>query len=370
MAIPKVFVSSTCFDLAEVREQLSRFIRSFGFEPVLSEHGDVFYKPDCHTHDSCLHEVSNCHLLVLIIGGRFGGEYVSDKTKSITNAEYVAARACGIPIFTYVRDSVLADHRIFQKNRTKDFVKQITYPSIDDQNHALDIFQFLDDVRKHPENNAIEGFQTFQDIETHLRKQWAGMIFDLLRSRHFSTQISATNNLISGLATTSKKLEDLVKSLYLSSDKEGAEKEIELIEIASKTEIFFECVLRPEWIKEGDFLLSSTKINSAAVSQVEPAGKTWARYLVDTGLFEEDKVPLDPEDPDTAWDDALKCLVTEENHSYFVIGLDENPMVPSLFSKYVVKSSSGQREKALNRILEKFSASGLLTKRRSPKSSN
>ncbi len=50
MAVPKVFVSSTCFDLSEIREQLSRFISNYGFESVLSEHGDVFYHPDLHTH--------------------------------------------------------------------------------------------------------------------------------------------------------------------------------------------------------------------------------------------------------------------------------------------------------------------------------
>ena len=32
MATPKVFVSSTCFDLKEVRDSISRFIKSFGFE--------------------------------------------------------------------------------------------------------------------------------------------------------------------------------------------------------------------------------------------------------------------------------------------------------------------------------------------------
>ena len=89
MATPKVFVSSTCFDLGEIREQLARFINSYGFDPILSDHGDVFYKPDCHTHDSCIHEVSNCQLFILIIGGRFGGEYVYDNSKSITNAAYL-----------------------------------------------------------------------------------------------------------------------------------------------------------------------------------------------------------------------------------------------------------------------------------------
>ena len=92
MAIPRVFVSSTCYDLGEIREAIGGFCEGFGFEAVLSDRGDVFYHPDLHTHNSCIFEVQNCHLLVLIIGGRFGGAYISDKQKSITNAEYAAAR--------------------------------------------------------------------------------------------------------------------------------------------------------------------------------------------------------------------------------------------------------------------------------------
>ncbi|MFQ1840348.1 DUF4062 domain-containing protein [Aeromonas veronii] len=175
MAAPKVFVSSTCFDLGEVREQLRRFIQSFGFEAVLSENGDVFYHPDLHTHESCIHEVSNCKLFILIIGGRFGGENVTDKSKSITNAEYMAARESQIPIFTYIRRSVLSNHHIFQQNKKKDFASEIEYPAIEKQEHALNIFSFIDDVRKAPTNNAFEGFDGFPEIESHLRKQWAGI---------------------------------------------------------------------------------------------------------------------------------------------------------------------------------------------------
>ena len=120
MASPKVFVSSTCFDLSEVREQLRRFIESFGFEAILSEHGDVFYHPDLHTHEACIQEVSNCHLFILIVGGRFGGEYIFDREKSITNAEYLAARKSGIPIFTYVRETVISNHFLYQQNKDQD----------------------------------------------------------------------------------------------------------------------------------------------------------------------------------------------------------------------------------------------------------
>lgn len=355
MAAPKVFVSSTCFDLSEIREQLSKFIRSFGFEPVLSEHGDVFYKPEFHTHESCLREISNCHLFVLIIGGRFGGEYVYDKTKSITNAEYLAARHCNLPIFTYVRSNVLANHHIYAQNKKKDFVTNIDYPAIEKQEHAIDIFQFIDDVRRSPVNNAFESFVNFQDIEAHLRKQWAGLFFDLLRSREIVSQISVTNQLISAVQLTSDKLEELVKSLYISSNRAVAEQAIAAIDAVSEIELFFETVLRPEWVKkEARYWLDETKVDLKAVSEVSPVDLSWHEYLVATGIFEHTDYPTDDEGFET--EVGLRCMVSNESNTYFVIGIKEldDVRTPALYEQWVRLSTSEQREKALEKVFDRF----------------
>ncbi len=42
MAVPRMFISSTCFDLHEVRRNIRDFISNFGYEPVMSEYGDIF----------------------------------------------------------------------------------------------------------------------------------------------------------------------------------------------------------------------------------------------------------------------------------------------------------------------------------------
>lgn len=361
MATPKVFVSSTCFDLGEVREQLARFIRSYGFDPVLSEHGDVFYKPECHTHESCLHEVSNCQLFVLIIGGRFGGEYVYDKTKSITNAEYSAAKACKIPVFTYVRSGVLSNHHFYQQNKKKEFVADIEYPAIEKQEYAIDIFNFIDEVRRSSENNAIEGFVNFQGIENHLRKQWAGLFFDLLRSKELTSQMNVTNHLISEVRSSSKKLEDLVKSFYIASNKDQAAREIAAIETASDVEIFFETVLRPSWIKNERYLLDRSKLDIDIAASVSPKGKKWNEYLVAAGLFTDDLYPENPDDDDGRYLAGLTCEVTIEQNEFFVIGIDdlENEEVPMLFEKAVKGSTSEQRKRALVSIFDKFGTSAV-----------
>lgn len=42
MSKPRVFVSSTYYDLKYVRERLERFISAYCFEPILFEKDEVF----------------------------------------------------------------------------------------------------------------------------------------------------------------------------------------------------------------------------------------------------------------------------------------------------------------------------------------
>lgn len=116
MAIPRVFISSTCYDLKYIRENLKYFIRTLGYEPVLSEEGSVYYDPTLDTQDSCLREIPSCQLFVLMIGGRFGGAY-KDTEDSITNNEYREAVKSKIPVFALVDNSVLSDFSFIKRIR-------------------------------------------------------------------------------------------------------------------------------------------------------------------------------------------------------------------------------------------------------------
>lgn len=242
MASPRVFVSSTCYDLADERDGLIEFCDTFGFDTTLSERGDIFYHPDLHTHESCVRETANCQLLVLIIGGRFGGKYKVDQTKSITNAEYSSAVESGIPIFTFVKQDVLNDHNVWQKNKEHEFSNLIVYPSIDNQEHAIDIFKFIDTVRAAPQNNGIFGFKLTRDIFSLLRRQLAGMFYDFLQTRAFTKQMAITNNAVAELTLVSKKIEELVKGVYKNVDAEGAQNAIDSIDKESLAESFLSIV--------------------------------------------------------------------------------------------------------------------------------
>ncbi len=196
MAIPRVFVSSTCYDLKYIRENLRFFIKTIGYDPILSEDGSVFFNPKMHTHQACLAEVPNCQIFILVIGGRYGS-LIKKGSTSITNAEYMEAVKLKIPIFTLVEQAVYSDHYVYTNNRHNKEVDitKIIYPSVDN----IKIFDFIDQVRLNTIDNAIVPFKDFSDIESYLRQQWAGMMFSFLMYQNEKERIADTLTVVSSM---------------------------------------------------------------------------------------------------------------------------------------------------------------------------
>lgn len=281
MAIPRVFISSTCYDLKHIRENLKYFVKTLGYEPVLSDEGDVFYSPSSHTHDSCLKEVETCQIFILIIGGRQGGNY-KDETSSITNNEYREAVRNNIPIFALVETSVHSDHHVFITNKREnpDIVDGISYPSIDD----IRIFGFIDEVRKNTKNNAIFPFRDFSDMESYLKKQWAGMMYDFIIQRSNEENAKITNKLLDDLALATKKSEELIKVLLKSgSNNETAEQTIEEVSNRVQAENFAKLVLSR---------FKMDKLWNTSLEDLEsiPLNGTWIDFLEATPDFHIDEV--------------------------------------------------------------------------------
>jgi len=264
MATPRVFISSTFYDLKYIRENLKYFIRTIGYEPTLSEEGDVFYNPKKHTHDSCITEVPSCQMFVLIIGGRFGGAF-KEGEKSITNIEYLEAIKQKIPVFALVEASVYAEHNVYNENLKKNGkvkADAVAYPSVNN----VKIFEFIDDVRKNVMNNAIVPFRDFSDIEAYLKKQWAGMMFSFLSGLSEEARVSDT---LYELTKMSEKIEFLSKQILTSIGSTKAKLTINLYDAMIKYNCFRDLTyfgIRPtpiDILKANDFIDIGKKFNVA-----------------------------------------------------------------------------------------------------------
>jgi hypothetical protein len=205
-----------------------------GYDAVLSEYNDIFYDPQDHTHESCVKEVSNADIVILIIGSRFGGRGIPNlqslidfktlstsslKTRildhqeqlSVTQYEIFKAIESNIPVYCFVEESVWHDHRVYEENKDKeDVIKNMKFPSIDNNNTAPYIFEFINFMRARIHNNALYSFGKLEDIEGCLLKQWSNLFQSLLSQSKSKTEATKQMNQIT------EQLNDM-KALIMSS---------------------------------------------------------------------------------------------------------------------------------------------------------
>jgi uncharacterized protein DUF4062 len=169
---PTIFVSSTFYDLKQVRADLRDFITSLGLTPVISEYDSFPIDPTISAVENCLKVVEeSADIFVLIIGGRYGT--VKDQGRSVTNMEYLKARAKGIPIYVFIDKSILSILPLWTARPENDFSAVVDSPKL---------FEFVTSVRDTDGVWTIP-FEYAEDITAGLRKQLAYLFMDALGFR-------------------------------------------------------------------------------------------------------------------------------------------------------------------------------------------
>ena len=210
MAKPRIFVSSTYYDLKHIRSSLDNFIESLGFEPVLSEKGDIAYSPDIPLDESCYREASNTDIFVLIIGGRYGSSASTeekrpsraffDRYDSITKKEYDSASSRDIPIYILIEQNVYSEYQTYLRNKSN---KATQYAHVD----SINIFRLIEEILSKPRNNPVHTFERFAEIEEWLKEQWAGLFRELLQRMTGQKQIATLSSQVETLGAINSTLQ-------------------------------------------------------------------------------------------------------------------------------------------------------------------
>lgn len=215
MARLRVFVSSTFYDLRHVRGDLERFIRELGYDPILHERGQIPYGKEEELENYCYREISNCDILVSIIGSRFGTQSRHEES-SISQVELRTALKIGKQVYIFVEKAIEHEFRTYLKNKDNTSVK---YAAADD----IRIYEFIATVRSMQNNNVMQSFESIEEICSFLREQWAGLFQRLL-----GEQIKAKEfDLINDMKSTVRTLNELVE--FVANERQNSNEAIQQI---------------------------------------------------------------------------------------------------------------------------------------------
>ena len=211
MAKPRVFISSTFYDLRQIRVELDKFIEGLGYEPVRNEEGDIPYGKDEALQAYCYKEIANIDVLVSIIGSRYGSAGIikeKEQEYSVSQLELKTALKEDKQVFVFIDKNVFTEYETYILNKNNE---NVIYKYVDNVN----IYKFIEEIKALPHNNNIKGFETAEDITSYLREQFAGLF----------KQFMLDNKRV--IENTAKTLRELVD--YLKEDSQGKDEEINRI---------------------------------------------------------------------------------------------------------------------------------------------
>ncbi len=187
MAAPRVFISSTFYDLKQVRNNIGDFIKSLGYEPVMHERSGVAYSQTAPLENDCYHELASCDIVVCIIGNHFGSQSL-DNDLSITMNEIQNAIKNKKKVYIFIANDVYTEHRTYLLNKdTGTFKSAYT----DD----IRIHEFIAELNKTVKNHVIMSFETTDQIINTLKSQFAGLLQNLLQREASMTEAKTAYDL-------------------------------------------------------------------------------------------------------------------------------------------------------------------------------
>lgn len=229
---PRIFISSTCYDLKFVREDLADFVKEYDYEPILSENGDIGYTPGQNLDKSCYDAMQTSDMVILIVGSEYGsaasGEVKDEFAEyiSITRKEFRTAIDVGIPVFAMIDKKVMTEYGIYETN-VEEIEKNdlpIKFKIVKD----LNVFRFIKEI-KGMITIPIQEFEKSSDIKEFIRKQWADMFKNhlvSLKEEKENKKIESSVNEMKALIQKMDIMLDSVGQNVLSKDNSNKYNEI------------------------------------------------------------------------------------------------------------------------------------------------
>lgn len=213
MAKPRIFVSSTYYDLKQIRNDLAKLFNDLGYDSIRNEAGNIPYENTTTLEENCYKEINYSDVIVHIVGNKFGTESQQIKGKSISQVEIDNAIKLNKHIFIFIDKKVFNEFDTYLLNEDNESLK---YASVNDPR----IFKHIKYLKALPKNNVIHPFESADDITSFLKEQFSGLLHRYLTEQSRINEVQYVEKLekitasLSQLAEiVSQKSEDSSKDI-------------------------------------------------------------------------------------------------------------------------------------------------------------
>jgi hypothetical protein len=163
---PNIFISSTIRDLHYLRDGLREAVEDLLYNPIMSDYGEIGYINPSTAAQSCYQTVTQCQVVVLIIGLRYGS--VGADGLSVTHREFITARDGNIPLITFVDPAVLSYRNVYKAN-----ADEVFWSGFSEMDNPKSTFALIKDVESSSAYNGILAYVSVSDAKYKLKRQLA-----------------------------------------------------------------------------------------------------------------------------------------------------------------------------------------------------
>ncbi|MCQ6959015.1 DUF4062 domain-containing protein [Mucilaginibacter aquariorum] len=210
-----IFISSTDYNLKDLRAELARFLSELGYRPILSSaEGFPDSSPNLEPWESCIPVLEQSFVMVLVIDGRYGTALdwknshtcLQEKNISPTHGEYIYAHHSRKRMLVFIRDEVMTYYQSYRtafKKCGKDFEKtkevmEQTLPEYID----FETLQFVHQVKTTKPIPWIKEFKDITEIKKEVQKKMLNELAELflIKNARLETVVSSFDKVMHTLS--------------------------------------------------------------------------------------------------------------------------------------------------------------------------
>jgi len=185
-----VFVSSTCYELRDLRAAIKAWLLDVGLTPMLSDDPAFPHFDGMPPYASCLRVIEECPLVIGVIDRQYGtafqdwGPFPQHQGRSATHAELLHALDLGKRVLLYVHDDVWNFYEVWRKDND-------AFETSAPRGLEKATLQLFHELKRRKPVPWMEHFADVTEVQQSLKREFVNQLYEYFRERQSQMEDTA-----------------------------------------------------------------------------------------------------------------------------------------------------------------------------------